>query len=313
MPVKKFCPNCDTGVESITTSGTAALNFCSNCGARFEEVDEQTPPRMETVNAKELIISEMLANVWISPSIVSGITVTITGDEATKQAAEVKIAGNAVMISAPFPFMEGRARSQGGTVSTNRFGGNVIMSSGSFVGDYISTGTSMINGQLYIDGRAVNMDREIWVTVEVPIGTTIKIGKLVGTCKVGDVSGDLVTNIRGMTNVLAGKVRSLTAAISGSGDVSVDSVDGGTVEVTISGSGSVSIYGGKAVAFNATVSGSGDVTFRGVAGTASLGVSGSGDIYLAECESAPLKRKSGSGSIRIGKYPKTGGNEISDW
>jgi len=285
---EKFCPHCGQSVDPKAT-------FCSNCGKKVKVV-QKTPARTEQFTVTEVIVSEMLANVRITPAGGNQVKVTIDGDEETKVSAKLQVSGSSLKISAPFPFAEGSS-------SPNMFGNSFVFTGGS--------GISSINGQIFVNGKAVDMDRKITIEVEVPTGTTIKVGKLVGKAKIGDTMGNLTVNIQGTTEVEAGKVKNLSVSISGSGAAQVAQVSG-NIDAEISGSGVVAVDGGNANSFSASVSGSGSVTFNGTAQTADLGVSGSGNIYLAECLTAARKRKSGSGRVRVGKEPKSD-QGFNDW
>jgi hypothetical protein len=292
----KFCPKCGNKLPD-------GAEFCPKCGTKVKEV-VITPSRTEKFPVTEVILSEMLANVRVVTKAVSAVSVTIEGDEETKQAAKLEVSGQSLKISAPLPFYDGERLAGFGSGSS--FVSGSIFMSGSM------SGMSIINGQV-VNGRPVDMKRIIHVIVEVPLGTTVKVGKLIGQATIGDIEGDLVINANGSTTVKAGKVKNLSISISGSADVDITSVNG-TVEAQVSGSGDVRILGGEAKAFNATVSGSGDITFNGVAETANMGASGSGDIYLAECLSTPNKRESGNGEVRVGRAPTPkAGKGFSDW
>jgi len=68
------------------------------------------------------------------------------------------------------------------------------------------------------------------------------------------------------------------ASISGSGDIAIDRVEGGSFQGSTSGSGDLSIGQIKADAVSLSIAGSGSITAAGVAKQASLSISGSGDI-----------------------------------
>lgn len=72
----------------------------------------------------------------------------------------------------------------------------------------------------------------------------------------------------------------LETTISGSGDISLQEVQCGTLKANISGSGSIGAEGGQVSLADMTISGSGNTDFRNVVALdASTNISGSGDIY----------------------------------
>lgn len=298
-----LCPSCRNDLIK-------GANFCPTCGADQTKFLEPTPPRVEKHPASTVILSEMLANVEVVPYDGQYVRVTIEGDEATKQAAVLELANDTIMISAPLPFKTGRGtgRHSGGFLAGSV---NVVSN---FIGGTSSSGTSWVNGQLYVDNQAVDMSRTIQVVVEVPIGTTVKVGKLIGLANIGDINGDLEVKISGITEIQAGMIKNLQVKISGSGNVIVQQVNG-IVSARINGSGNIAINSGYSTSFTTTVSGSGNVNFGGVAEKADMSVSGSGDIYLGECLTTPIKSKSGSGHISVGKAPQAqkGSEKFSNW
>lgn len=283
----KFCPKCSKNLPE-------GAEFCPKCGAKVKEI-AKTSPRIENFSVSEVILSEMLANVRIAPIEGSYVRVTVEGDEETKQATKLEASGQSLKISAPIPF-DDRQQSGFGYSEGSFVGGNVVISS-------TMMGTGSVNGQLIVNGRHVDMKRIIRITVEVPLETTVKVGKLLGKADIGDTEGDLIINISGITNIKAGKVKNLNISAGGATDIDVAAVDG-NIDVRLSGAGNVRISGGKAHTFYVSVSGAGDVTFNGTADMAEMHVSGAGDIYLNECLSAPHKHQSGCGSIRVGHAPK---------
>lgn len=289
--------------------------FCPECG-RPQEKQKTTSPRVEVFSTSEVIISEMLADVQVNSSDRDDVQVTISGDEEIKNTARLELSGSTLKISADLPFKEGGTGGLGGkfnrifsssSISITR--GSVISTGGGI--NIVNDQINIVNDQIIINGRAVDTERKIFVTVEVPKGTTIKVGKLFGKAVIGDTEGDLHVKAKGSTRVNAGKIQSLYLDISGSADVRINEVSG-DVEVVVSGSGDVDIRGGHSKSFNVRVSGSGDVKHRGVSDAANLRVSGSGDITLGECLSVPVKSVSGSGDINIHKAPVSRGFD-NDW
>lgn len=296
-----FCAKCGGKVPE-------GAKFCPVCGARQRPQLEPTPGRVETFSVTEVIISEMLASVDVVPTDRNDVQVTIGGDEAMKRKARLDVAGSALKISCELPFVDGGSRNFGRRMGGSFVGGSVVI--GGMTSSVVVSGTSIINGVVYVDGQEVDMDRKLKITVEVPKGTTIKVGKLLGKAFVGDTEGDLIIKIAGVTEVVAGKVKNATIRISGSGSAHIREAKG-AVQARISGSGKVTIDGGTSESLNASISGSGSIQHGGTAKTAQLDISGSGSIYLQECLTAPVKSKTGSGHITVACAPR--GDAFSDW
>jgi len=285
--------------------------FCPACGAHQRPQLEPTPPRVESFDVTEVVISEMLATVEVVPADRDNVQVTIGGDEGMKGKALLDVAGPALKISCELPFVGGSSRRSGRRAVGSAFIGGVVIS-GMSSGVCFSSGTSIVNGVVCINGCEVDMGREIQVTVEVPKGTTIKVGKLLGKAVIGDTDGDLEVRIKGVTKVSAGKVRNVAIRISGSGSVRIREATG-AIQARISGSGNVVVDGGTCESLNASISGSGAIHHGGTARAAQLDVSGSGNIHLSECLSTPGKSKSGSGRITVSRVPRSGATTFSDW
>ena len=299
-----FCSECSVAVPE-------GAKFCPACGAHQKPQLEPTPARVEEFDQiTEVIISGMLATAKVVPADRRKVQVTVSGDEEMKHKVQLDVAGPALKISCELPFVGGGARSTG-----TRMGGSFV-GGGVFVGGVVSSvsisGTSIINGVVCVNGRTVDMDRQIEVVVEVPKGTTVKVGKLLGKAVIGDTEGDLELKISGMTEVSAGRVRGAAIRISGSGDARIREASG-AVQARISGSGSVFIDGGTSESLTASISGSGSIHHGGTAKTARLDVSGSGSIHLIECLSTPSRSKSGSGRIVVSRSPRGPADSFADW
>ncbi len=102
----------------------------------------------------------------------------------------------------------------------------------------------------------------------------------------------------GMTiRVTAGSLAG--AAISGSGDMTIDTIEG-PFSGRISGSGDMQIASLKSPVLALAISGSGNITAAGSCGDASLSISGSGSIRASEVRCQRAKASiSGSGNISL--------------
>lgn len=314
-----LCPQCnqklqdpfaDFDQDSSTKCANCKANlgvgskFCSNCGHEVKKSLKKTEARLLTINESlsEIIISEMLADVTIKPVNTKTVSVTITGDEETKKLFKAEVRSGVVKIFAPLPFENGASNNK----SFSGFG-NIFVNSGSII-----SGNSFSDSQMMINGRSVDMARKIQVLIEVPYGISIKVGKLIGTCQIGDVNGSLTTNISGITKINSGQVSNLFVDISGNGSVVVSKVNGGKIEADVSGNGKVVINSGKATSFKVGTSGNGSVKFDGITDSAEMNVSGNGNISLQESKGKVTKRKSGNGSIYVQKEPRDNSG-FNDW
>ena len=278
--------------------------FCPECGAKIINTTK-TPPRIESFgnDINKVDINQMLAKVQIIPSATGLVTVIIDGDEEIKVTADVGVTRRVLKISAPYPFIGEDAPSSAS--GHNIFGGNIFNS-------VMSSGMSIVNDRVMVNGRTVDMNRLITVTVAVPVGATIRIDKLLGAAQIGDIQGDLDCAIQSKTIIAAGQVKNLTVSISGQGEVQVTEASG-LIDANINGAGKVRVSKGKVTSFNAIVSGAGNISFLGVADTSHMRVSGMGNIYLTECLSVPQKQVSGLGEIIVERAPSSSGRGFSDW
>lgn len=121
-----------------------------------------------------------------------------------------------------------------------------------------------------------------------------------GDMQVGPTKGDFSGRISGSGDLTVASVDApaLSLSISGSGDIALGRGRCGTAKFATSGSGDIDASGVRCETLTVSTSGSGDVAAQAT-GTATLRTSGSGDISLtggARCTS----RSSGSGTISCG-------------
>lgn len=93
----------------------------------------------------------------------------------------------------------------------------------------------------------------------------------------------------------------LSVDLRGSGSVDVTSVDGPSADLTLVSSGDINVAGGRVRTLNASSTGSGNVRFGGAAETTRASVTGSGDISIADAGRVQDLRDSGSGSVHVGR------------
>jgi hypothetical protein len=102
-------------------------------------------------------------------------------------------------------------------------------------------------------------------------GGVLKIGRKEGFGNFWGSSGSGAT-VRVSMPALSG------ATLTGSGDVSVDKVEGKTLAVEVTGSGNLKVASVKVGALDADLTGSGNIDLAGVADTITLSTTGSGDV-----------------------------------
>lgn len=72
--------------------------------------------------------------------------------------------------------------------------------------------------------------------------------------------------------------RLVAASVTGSGDMTVDRVDGPELRAAVAGSGSLDLRGVRTQTLDANIAGSGDLRAAGTANTLSLSIAGSGSV-----------------------------------
>lgn len=96
------------------------------------------------------------------------------------------------------------------------------------------------------------------------------------TLRVGRVRGTTVT--RGTARIVVTMPRIDAATLAGSGDLSVDRVEGGALDASLSGSGNIRVAAMRVERATLSVAGSGDIAAAGSAARLDASVAGSGDI-----------------------------------
>ncbi|HBD02010.1 hypothetical protein A3K29_03610 [Candidatus Collierbacteria bacterium RIFOXYB2_FULL_46_14] len=258
----------------------------------FSDVDfDKSFPSKSTV-----ILSTMCANVAVMgvPGL-NAVRVVARGNHSTE--LDIQTSGSEMKISAPLDY--------GQSMNT---GGNVFIS---------GSGINTINGVLYMNGRAVDTSNPMMMLVMVPVGTSIKVGLVLGVkVVIRGVQGELEAKLQGVTNVEADYLTSADIHVSGTGSFKCQTIEGDSLTVKISGMGNSTVESGKVTTFQAQVSGMGGISFGGEAVNADLSVSGMGSINLFACTGQLKKKKSGMGNISVlkdmsAKSGKSSG--FSDW
>ena len=156
------------------------------------------------------------------------------------------------------------------------------------------------------------------LTIKVPDGAALDIGDGgAAAYTIGAVGGVLHVSLAGSGGMKAANSKELTIALSGSGNATIDSVEGkvtgrlsGAGDLTISrvhaprtdldlsGKGTVRLSDGDAGQLTASVHGSGSLTAPAVAG-AKLSNSGSGAVAIRSVKGALDAELSGAGTLSI--------------
>ncbi len=238
----------------------------------FEFPDVDFDQTFHDVNT--LILSTMCANVAVvGVERAPGIRVVARGNRAIEVKTETS--GNELKISAPLEYGWGRA-------------------------SFVSGGMATINGVLYIDGREVDTSSPMTMLVIVPIGTSVKIGMVLGKKIImRNVRGNFEAKLSGTTNVEADFLNSADVRVSGNGSFICQVFEGKTLSVSISGKGSAIVNSGRVGELDASISGMGKIQFNGTVARANLSVSGMGSIYVDTVTMKLTKRVSGMGNILV--------------
>ncbi len=111
---------------------------------------------------------------------------------------------------------------------------------------------------------------------------------------------ELRAKIKGSTSIDAVQIENVDVEISGSGNITVDQLNG-SLYGRISGSGSIDILNGQVNSIDVAISGSGSLVAGVEAKNASLSLSGSGAIMVAHVLNEYIEQKTGSGLIKVCK------------
>jgi hypothetical protein len=190
--------------------------------AAFDQTYPATP---------NVILSTMCAN-----AVVMGVrgarTIRVIAKGNLSTSLSVKSSGPDTLISAPLDYT------------------NVSMPGFISVG----SGSATINGQLFIDGKAVDTSNPMLLLVFVPQGTNVKIGMVLGKkVIVRNVNGGIEGRLAGVVNLETDFATSANIALSGSGSFACDCIEGSTISVQVSGVGKVNIKDDKSMISIVTV------------------------------------------------------------
>lgn len=160
---------------------------------------------------------------------------------------------------------------------------------------YVSEGRLVIK---FRNGVRVRSYEDIAVTIHVPTVNSLSISGSGNIWAKGSFSSsdmDMVVSGSGNIHVQELKTGYLQAAISGSGDIKVQSGSANEEKLRISGSGNMDLAGLAAKNVNSATSGSGDIKVHAT-GRLDVSISGSGSVYYT---GIPVVSTSISGSGKV--------------
>lgn len=243
-----------------------------------------------------LILSTMCANVAVVglPNI-RDIRILAKGNRSDE--LNVEVSGPEVKVSAPLDF----------------YGYSGYNSMPGF--SFSTSGISVINNVLHVDGRPVDVSNPMIMLVMVPVGLNLKVGMVIGKkVVIKDVRGTLEAKLQATTSIEVDYLTQANVRISGNGNFLCGAFEGQSFEMKVSGMGNGRIEHGHATNFKASISGMGSITFMGDAVDADLSVSGMGSITLHTCTGKLKKQRSGMGSINVLNNLSRGNSSgFSDW
>jgi hypothetical protein len=132
-------------------------------------------------------------------------------------------------------------------------------------------------------------DSSLKLAITVPAGLALSITEAQDTAyDIADIGGPLTLDLSGAGDVNAAGATSLSAALSGSGDAHIASVNG-PIEATLSHNGDLDIADAAAPATNLTLNADGDVNIgAGNLGALTATLSHDGDLHAPDAQTATL-------------------------
>lgn len=129
---------------------------------------------------------------------------------------------------------------------------------------------------------------------------TLKIERIGDTLRVGRIRRNGISWSSGKgAKIYVTMPRMTAASLAGSGDLSVDRVEGGRFKGSLAGSGSLALGALEVSDVDLSIAGSGDVTVGGSAGALGVDIAGSGDVDAARLNARSANVSiAGSGNVR---------------
>lgn len=275
---------CDVATGEIHNVGPGEIHIGDPQGGDDKEITEGP----KSYAAESLDVRDVVADVEVRVNHNKGIEVTITGPTSNVKAIRVEVHGTTLCIVG----QGGMLKSGGVTISGRN---NRVTTIGNIRASRLSVSGSIVIGSgITINGGGGRTK----ILVRVPARTSVGLSDITGESNIGDTEGDLRVVSTGSDDVNVGNVAKADIIVGGSGDVSVDRVNG-ELNMSLTGSGEVNVSDGNVALLRINSTGSGDATFRGRAENAILTSTGSGDIRVAFVEHQPRVKKTGSGDIRV--------------
>jgi len=176
------------------------------------------------------------------------------------------------------------------TVSTPNSTVTIAMSPGARAETRIGTVTTQVQG----DKADELPDVILWM----PVGTPLTVTGAVGDWDIGSLTAPLSLEVSS-AQISIGTISRGRLAIRGSGDITVERVDG-DLTASIAGSGSIAVLAGRVDHLTASVTGSGAISITAPADHADLNLSGRGSIDVSKVNHQPTVQMSGLGTVRTG-------------
>jgi len=249
-------------------------------------------------NGPELLIQDFVGTVKIENNSSDNISITrdknMIGVNLVEQGDNLKIDGG---ITDP----DGnKCKGYYGSYSLGLFKKNT---SGEFGGYEDLEDYPQITIRAPKDAVLIIENSIAFVTAEDLGGTDLDL-RYCGKVNLGNVTGDLLADIRGSADLTARDVGNVDVSIKGSGDLDVKNA--GFVALSVAGSGDAEFENVKSA--DVRVSGSGDISFGDIDGPLAAESRGSGDIEAGNVAGDFIYEAGGSGDLDIGDVT---GNRIS--
>lgn len=234
--------------------------------------------------ARSLSLMNLAAEVEIEVGDVPrGIQVRLEMTPARAKQITCSVVGGILMVRDTFE----------GSAMVIRQGGQTVVNRGS------------ISRSISVNGKTVNLDDAEAgeplgkVVITIPKGVQVHVQDPVGTHRLGDTEGALSVQNSAVGDIQAGKVRSVVARLSGSGDLTVDELLGGVCDVSSTETGDFECEDGRAGELSLHTSGTGSLRFGGTAERADLVATGTGDIRVKHALTITREVNTGVGSVKV--------------
>lgn len=280
----------------------------------------------EWLKSRHLRLENLTANVVVTAHKTSITEVRVFGPEHLVQNVEILEQDGVVVIrqkQTPAASVAGNNSVviNGRVISDNVVIGDSYGSGVTVIGGHITAGSMIIGGNVVHHGDvniSVNSNslsggdfhvsheghqEQLEIHVQVPYQEVqITSTGVNGLLTIGDmIKGEVNLTGSGSQVVQTGKISNLTANLTGSAQMKVDSVDG-DVALHLGGSAHAQINGGKINALNAALSGTSHASINTIVQSAVLNVGGIGHISITRVTEKPVQLVSGMAHVQIGNW-----------